>query len=1263
MPNKSSILPKITFNEDLPIYSKKDEIISAIKENSVVIISGETGSGKTTQIPKFCLVAGCGEKGIIGCTQPRRIAAVSIAKRIAAELNDDTDFVGYKIRFSDKTSKNTKIKLMTDGVLLAEANHDKYLMRYDTIIVDEAHERSLNIDFILGGLKRLLKTRKDLKVIISSATIDTRKFSEAFYGAPIIEVSGRMFPVETKYQDNLTDEPSNYVEAAVEALEKIDKKTPFGDVLIFMPTESDINETCELIDKKRFKNCAVFPLFGRLSGEDQSKIFQQISSRKVIVATNIAETSITVPGIKYVIDTGLARISQYNPNLRISSLPVLPISKSSAEQRKGRCGRVENGVCIRLFSEEDFNARDDFTGPEILRSNLSDVILRMLYLKLGSIEKFPFIDKPSLANIKDGFALLDELGAIKKKKGKIFLTDTGRSMAKMPIDPRLARILIESVKLGCAEEICVITGVLSIMDPKIRPLDEEKKADQAHKKFQDNLSDFITFSNIWNNYEKAAEGEKTNSQKRKSKKLFCKENYLSIKRMMEWEDIYRQLKDILEENDMTENSVPVSSKKGKNDKFSEKYINIHKALLSGFLSNIACKKEKNIYRAAKEKEVMIFPGSSIFNEAGDWIIAAEFVKTSRLFARCAANIDSAWIEPLAKDKCKYSYFDPHWEKSFGRVMAYKRISLFGLIIEPKKEIIYHKIDPSKSCEIFIRDALMTSDIEKPFPNFIVKNEELKKSVIDMENRLRRGDILAEEAAIFDFYHERIKDISDIRTLKDFIKEKGSDEFLCMTEKDILRYYPSEEELALYPERINSLKCEYKFEPGKDNDGLTVKIPISLKSSINPDFTDWLVPGLLKDKIAAMIKALPKEHRKKLVPAANFLPIIEKELLKTAKPLKSALSEFIYKRFNIVIPASAWRENKLPDYLKMRIELTDKDNKTLYGGRDKSLFEKNIEEEFGDKENFSEAKKNWEKKHNKKEPYRTWDFEDIESCITLVSEGGRKSFFYPALTSDKNNGVYLKLYTNEKEASEIHKKGVMKLYELYLVKDIKFLKQTLSITHTDIGSFKDFALFLGEVKDFEKNFVEEIIKSFFYKDVRKKDDFFSNMKEAERDMLTKGRERLEFSFPVIKAFLKTKKEIAALKNKNSLNNTLKNSLEDLEKELSSIIPDNFFSLYDKKRLSRIPVYAESICMRGIKIDENYMKYIEKEKKAAFYKNIFISLISEMTNETSVEKRKRIEDFFWLLQEYNISLFTQELKTAFSVSEKKLKKHIEEINRMV
>ena len=538
------MLPKIKFNKNLPIYSKKSEIIQAIKNNNILIISGETGSGKTTQIPKFCLAAGCGEKGIIGCTQPRRIAAITIAKRIAQELecnaeNFDKNFVGYKIRFSDKTIKNTKIKIMTDGILLAEAQRSPFLNQYDTIIVDEAHERSLNIDFILGILKRLLYKRKDLKIIISSATIDTEKFSKAFFNAKIIEVSGRMFPVETKYMDlyknplnsdRSNEDPLNYVEAAAEAVRKIEEKTPFGDILIFMPTEADIHETCELIEKKNFRNSVCLPLFARLSGDKQSKIFSKIPARKIIIATNIAETSITIPGIKYVIDTGLARISQYNPNLRISSIPVTDIAKSSANQRKGRCGRVENGVCIRLFSEEDYLSRDDFTAPEILRSNLADVILRMLSLKLGDIKKFPFIDKPSYASIKDGFTLLEELGAIKKNKGKIHLTDIGKLMAKMPIDPRLSRILIEAGNLGCIKEAVIIASALSIMDPRLRPVDEIKKAGEAHKKFQDPLSDFITFLNIWNKYQEAKTGRKTKSQKRKFSKIFCKENYLSIKK-------------------------------------------------------------------------------------------------------------------------------------------------------------------------------------------------------------------------------------------------------------------------------------------------------------------------------------------------------------------------------------------------------------------------------------------------------------------------------------------------------------------------------------------------------------------------------------------------------------------------------------------------------------------------------------------------------------------------------------------------------------
>ncbi|MBU0986150.1 MAG: ATP-dependent RNA helicase HrpA, partial [Proteobacteria bacterium] len=767
--------PEPTYNPALPITAKKDEIIAAISKHPVVIISGETGSGKTTQIPKFCLAAGRGIDGMIGCTQPRRIAATTVCRRIAEELGQEPGrAVGYKIRFKDKTGSHPFIKIMTDGILLAETQSDPHLAEYDTIIVDEAHERSLNIDFILGYLKTLLKKRNDLKVVITSATIDTQKFSTAFGNAPVIEVSGRMYPVEVRYipvDSELGDsEAPAHIEAAIRALDKLLLKDPFGDILIFMPTEQDIREIREIIKGRKYKNIIVFPLFARLSATEQSRVFSRVPARKVIIATNIAETSITIPGIKYVIDTGLARIARYTPRTRTTSLPITAISKSSAEQRKGRCGRVEKGICIRLFSEEDFESRPMFTLPEVLRANLAEVILRMIALKLGDISDFPFIDRPDAKSIHDGFDLLVELGAIisqfdsKNDRGKqrYTLTKSGTLMAKMPIDPRLSRMLIEARTQDVVKEMIVIAAALSIPDPRERPSEKAELADQAHKTFQDPASDFITLLNTWNRYHQDRDNSKTPGQTFRQLKNFCKAHFLSFNRMREWIDIHGQLSQILKEYRLYDHHplAPAAQDRARESgPYAPLYAAIHRSVLSGFLSNIAVQKEKNLFQATKGRQVMIFPGSALFNRAGTWIVAAEMVETSRLFARTTANIESDWLENLGKDLCKHTYLEPHWSGKLGEVTAYEQVSLFGLIIVPRRPISYGKIDPQEASDIFIRSALVAGDIRQKF-SFMDHNRKLIDEVGDLENRIRRRDILVSENEMFEFYRKRLRECYD-----------------------------------------------------------------------------------------------------------------------------------------------------------------------------------------------------------------------------------------------------------------------------------------------------------------------------------------------------------------------------------------------------------------------------------------------------------------------------------------------------------------------
>ena len=1279
---RKSHRPQPLYNDALPILAKKDDIIDAVKTHPVVIISGETGSGKTTQIPKFCLAAGRGIDGKIGCTQPRRIAAITVSQRIAEELGEEAGrSVGYKIRFKDKTGPNGFIKIMTDGMLLAEAQSDPGLYEYDTIIVDEAHERSLNIDFILGMLKTLLTKRKDLKLIITSATIDTEKFSKAFDHAPVIEVSGRMYPVKVRYLPRDTSiengDPQTHVETAVRELNRLFKETHSGDVLIFMPTEADIRETCELIKAKNVRHTEILPLFARLSASEQSRVFSQGTGRKIIVATNIAETSLTIPGIKYVIDTGLARISHYMPRMRITALPVTGISKSSADQRKGRCGRMENGVCIRLFSENDFENRPLFTSPEILRANLAEVILRMISLNLGDISDFPFIDKPAAKSIQDGFDLLYELGAIvpksnrrSKKTRRFLLTNKGELMAKMPIDPRLSRMLIEARNEGCLEEMIVIAAALSIQDPRERPAEKAQEADQAQKGFCDPFSDFITLLNIWNAYQQVLKKEKTTGRIKK----FCKSHYLSFRRMREWRDIHAQLFEAMTEDRMNDTkktakkripkhaSLPRRQSKDPipDTPFSPLYTATHKSILSGFLSNIAVKKEKNIFQAPKGKEVMIFPGSTLFNTAKEWIVAAEWVETSRLFARTCANIDSAWLEDLAGNLCKRTYLHPHWERKNGRVTAYEQVSLFGLVIVPKRPVPYGSIDPARATEIFIQSALIDGDINETF-DFLHHNQKLIDGVRNIEDRIRRRDILVSEAQLFDFYNRRLRNCYDVKTLKSYIKQKNSDEFLHMKSEDIRRYDPDEKELSCFPDRLDlghlSLDCAYRFDPGNPDDGVTVSIPAPVAGSVPHESLEWLVPGLYKEKITALIKGLPKTYRKKLVPVADTVDIVIHEMPRTRTSLITALGNFIFTRFNIDIPASAWPDDLLPDHLKMRISITDTKGKEISSGRDPVLLSRRISNKgpvIATPE-LDAAKKIWER-----DGITGWDFSDLPESIELKGIDSAKWPVYPGLqkAAEKGESVNLRLFLNHESALSSHREGVAALFSLHLSKDLKYLKKALKLPK----NMDKAADYFGGSACVEKRLFEHIIKNLFIKNIRTRNAFYAHAEAAARSMLSEGRELLERSLPVLKSYLETRSALYTFEVAHKTSPVVLQFLNGIRAELSKLIPENFVDLYDPERLVHLVRYMKALVVRA----ERGMVDLEKDRTKSDAVTVYTERLGQLLNglaeSASEEKKAAIEALYWLIEEYKVSIYAQELKTSVPVSRKRLEEVIREIERM-
>jgi ATP-dependent helicase HrpA len=1282
-------IPTLRFPQDLPISAKKQDIIDSIKNNQITIITGETGSGKTTQIPKMCLAAGCGLRGIIGLTQPRRIAAVSIAQRIAAECGEECGkSIAYKIRFEEKTSSEPLIKVMTDGILLAETVKDRRLLAYDTIIVDEAHERSLNIDFILGYLRTLLLKRKDLKVIITSATIDTAKFSGAFNNAPVIKVSGRMYPVEVRYRpvDPLKEEngETTYIDEAVACVENLQKERRYEDILIFMPTEQDIRETCGLLAKK----CTglILPLYARLSGSQQKLIFAAAGQQKIIVATNIAETSLTIPGIKYVIDAGFARILEYNPRSQTTGLPIKPISLSSAEQRKGRCGRVQNGICIRLYSQEDFSQKPLYTPPEIMRSNLAGVILRMLSLNLGSVNSFPFIDRPQPKSIRDGIDILHDLGALTKDDSSeeanyYKLTEVGRTMAEFPLDPRVSRMLIEAKKEACVNEIAVIAAALSIQDPRERPYDKTDQASKAHALFAHPESDFLTYLNIWNRYHGSLEGLPTQNKLRK----FCRDHFLSYKRMIEWRDIYHQILDIIDgknKHSKTKKHIKIEIDQEISDK-------IHRCILSGYLSNIAQKKEKNFYNAAKSRAVMIFPGSGLFNRAGLWIVAAEISMTSRVFARNVANIKSEWLEELGSNNCRYTYAAAHWEKNRGQVVAMEKVTLFGLTIVEQRPVAYEKINPEEARSIFIREALVTGEVPRRIP-FLEHNLSLFNQVKTMEEKLRKRGLVVDEETIASLYEQRLPVISDIRSLLNLIKEKGSDEFLRFREEDLIANEPDREEISQYPDQIKigeaAFACRYSFEPGKSDDGVTVNVPLGFVSTAAAENIDRYLPSLLQEKAVYLLKSLPKSLRQRLpspVETAKFL-LEQKSYLN--KSLPQALSQLLQDKYKVTVPRDAWALEKLPAHLNIRYSVLDEKGKEIKNSRDINLLQKELADTINTSA-MDNIRRDWEK-----EGITRWDFGELPWQIPLTGIQGLIGYAYPALHVI-DGSVNLRLFSDQKESAANHIMGVAALYEIHFADKLKQLKKNVTLN----TGMKAIAANIGNPKHLEQSIINRVKRDLFLKPWRKQEDFVQHADSLNSKILQYGQHVLVSIAPALKAFDDTHACVHKLMTKNTGNNPVLKFLQDIQTELKGLVSVDFPELYTFDRMKDLPRYSKALALRAERGSFNLISAQNKMQQVLIYSRQLqqmlieaktsaiparhapgftptaqpaaageIQGISRFKDDISVdypeEKKEMIEELFWMIEEYKVSLFAQELKTPYPVSPKKLNQLIEGIEKL-
>ena len=1268
--------PRPASTSALPIHQRRNDIIDAIRKHPVVVISGETGSGKTTQIPQYCLEAGRGIDGIIGCTQPRRIAATSVAKRIADELGEPLgQSVGYKIRFRENVSRNSYLKIMTDGILLAETQSDPGLYAYDTLIVDEAHERSINIDFILGLLHTILQRRRDLKVIITSATIDTAKFSAAFGNAPVIEVSGRMYPVEVEYrppesEDN--DSADSHVEAAAAELDRLIRRYPAGDVLVFMPTEQGIRETCDLIAGRGYRDVTVLPLFARLSGSAQSRVFARTRRRKIVVATNIAETSITIPGIRFVIDTGLARISQYQPRSRTTALPVTRISRSSADQRMGRCGRVENGTCIRLYGETDYQDRPQYTPPEILRANLAEVVLRMIALNLGNVEEFPFIDPPAPQRIRDGLDLLVELGAVtrtakrgrRKKHGNgepaYRLTPHGRLMARIPVDPRLSRMLIEAGNRGCLEDITILAAALSIPDPRERPPEKEGDADAAHAAFRDPFSDFVTLLNIWRAYHHRWDEVGSLNQVKK----WCVSRFLSFKRMREWRDLHHQLRQVCKEHNIAANARRLSRDRhtggapgdpSPRSEYPEGYGALHRCILTGFLSNIATRKEARQFQAGGGKQVMIHPGSGLFAKPPSWVVAAEMVETSRLFARTCAAIDPRWLEILGNDLCRRAYHHPRWERKREAVVADEQVTLFGLIIVTGRKTAFGPVDPDTATAIFIRDALVAGDVRQP-PAFMRHNRRLMDDASHLEDRIRRRDVLVSPEDMADFYRRRLENVYDMRTLRRCIRRKDSDAFLHMQPEDVRRYTPDPDELDRYPDRIAVghavLPCTYRFAPGHGEDGLTVHVPSTTAASIPPEPLQWLVPGLLREKVDALLRSLPKAYRRRLSPVSHHAEIIGQELRPdTGRPLLAVLGDLIRKRFGVDIPASAWSTDTLPAHLIARIDITGPNGETVASSRDPAVLRRHTTPHLPGKD-LDRLKAQWERSE-----ITPAEFPDLPDDLT-VGNAPEQWTVFPALMVDGTE-VAIRLVSDPRRARRCHRQGVDALFRQFFSTDLKYLNKRLKLPQ----HARSLAAAFGGPAAFEEDLFGLATREVFSRNIRSADAFHRLAEALKPGLMDLGQDLLQACLPAMQAYTDAVNALAGLAAANRNNTQAVALVDHLTASLRRLIPEQFIRLYEIPRIERLPRYARATVIRAQRGVVDPEKDRQKADPVNRHEERLQGILETITADTSADKRDAVEGYFWSIEEFKISVFAQELGTREKVSDQRLNRQAEHIDRMV
>jgi ATP-dependent helicase HrpA len=1290
-------LPPITYPEDLPVSGRRQEIAEALRNNQVIIVSGETGSGKTTQLPKICLELGRGQKGLIGHTQPRRIAASSTAKRIAVELGSPLgEHAGFKVRFADTLQKGASIKLMTDGILLTETQSDPLLKGYDTIIIDEAHERSLNIDFLLGYLKQLLPRRPDLKVIITSATIDADRFARHFgtpeKPAPVIEVSGRLYKVEVRYRPIESDLPAGANAAAIAnaegkgartaaAREKRDlmdavvdgvdelARLGSGDVLVFLPGEREIRDAAEALRKHHPPHVEILPLFARLSAEEQERVFKTTNARRIVLSTNVAETSLTVPGIRYVVDAGLARVKRYSYRNKVEQLQIEPIAQSAANQRAGRCGRVADGVCIRLYDEQDFLQRPKFTEPEILRSSLASVILRMKTLHLADVETFPFIEPPLARAIADGYQLLQELGAVDEYNQ---ITPLGKKLAKLPLDPRVGRMILAALDNVCLTEVLIIASALSVQDPRDRPMEHQQAADEAHKKFADEKSEFLSYLKIWRWFENAIEHKKTNRQLQDN----CRTNFLSQLRLREWRDVHSQLLTIVKEQGWRLNEAPAT------------YENLHMALLTGLLGNVGFKQEDDPgFLGARGIKFNIWPGSSLSKKPGKWIMAAELVDTTRLYARCIAQIQPEWLEKVGGHLLKKSWGEPRWEKRSAQVTASERATLYGLVVYSQRRINYGVFNPVEAREIFIRDALVGGDYETRAP-FFAHNHKLVKEIENLEHKSRRQDVLVDDELIAAFYDKLIPaEVVNGAGFEKWHKDVTAAEpkLLFLNRDELMRHEAAGVTTDLFPKKMNvsglELVLTYHFEPGSVRDGVTLAVPLYALNQLSRERCEWLVPGMLKEKVHLLLKSLPQKLRRHCVPlpdyAARFCERVEEKHAFGRGELIDAIIADIRKEITITPLTSDFKPETLPAHHFMNFKVIDEHGRQLDMGRNLAT----LQAEYG-----TQARESFQKMAEASGPQATvaaravavapagraapakagahapvapaasnnitltnltsWTFGELPELLE-IAQGKLTLIGFPALV-DKGSHCDLEVFDDPTVAARTHRVGLRRLFALQMKDQIKFIEKSIPNLQQMGMQFMS----MGTQEELREQIINKALDIACLQDPLPVDAATFNKRKDE------GKSRLVLLVNEIARLLsQVLTEFHGLPKR--LQGLSQQAAQDMQQQLQGLVHKRFLQENDYSQLAHFPRYLKAMNVRIEKLrgdPSRDTKLMAEWLQAA-------ALYLRVSRDKSAGKNTdpKMVEFRWMLEELRVSLFAQELRTPMPVSAKRLQKVWESMQR--